>query len=170
MNSLKSGTPSATSPSISARVDVVDVAHDHVEAVVGDGVALGLGVPGIEPLAQRLALPLDREVDDRGRPAERGRARAGLECVLGERPAERQLHVGMDVDPARDDVAAGRVDGLVGGHTGRGEVGPDLRDGLAIDEDVSAVRPVGGDDRAVGDERAHRSLLEALSGRSGGPS
>ena len=31
---------------------VVDVAHDHVEAVVGDGVALGLGVPGVEALAQ----------------------------------------------------------------------------------------------------------------------
>ena len=33
---------------------VVDVAHDHVEAVVGDGVALGLGVPRVEALAQRL--------------------------------------------------------------------------------------------------------------------
>ena len=31
---------------------VVDVAHDHVEAVVDDGVALGLGVPGVETLAQ----------------------------------------------------------------------------------------------------------------------
>ena len=34
---------------------VVDVAHDHVEAVVGDGVALGLGVPGVEALAERCA-------------------------------------------------------------------------------------------------------------------
>ena len=116
---------------------VVDVAHDHVEAVVGDGVALGLGVPRIEALAQRLALPLDREVDDRGRPAERGSARPGLERVLGERAAERQLHVGMDVDPARDDVAAGRVDGLVRGHPARREVGTDLRDRLAVDEEVS---------------------------------
>ena len=33
---------------------VVDVAHDHVEPVVGDGVALGLGVPRVEALAQRL--------------------------------------------------------------------------------------------------------------------
>ena len=93
---------------------VVDVAHDHVEAVVGDGVALGLGVPGVEALAQRLALALDREVDDRGRPAERRCARPGLERVLGEGAAERQLHMGVDVDAARDDVLAGRVDGLVG--------------------------------------------------------
>ena len=149
---------------------VVDVAHDHVEAVVGDGVALGLGVPGVEALAQRLALALDREVDDRGRAAERRGARPGLERVLRERPAERQLHVGVDVDPARDDVAAGRIDRLVGGHPGGGEVRPDLRDRLAIDEDVGDGRAVGGDDRAVGDERAHRSLHEALGGRSGRPS
>ena len=44
---------------------VVDVAHDHVEAVVDDGVALGLRVPGVEALAQALAAPLDGEVDDR---------------------------------------------------------------------------------------------------------
>ena len=35
---------------------VVDVAHDHVEAVVGDGVALGLGHPRVEALAQRRPL------------------------------------------------------------------------------------------------------------------
>ena len=93
---------------------VVDVAHDHVEAVVGDGVALGLGVPGVEAVAQRCPARLDREVDDPGRPAERRGPRPGLEGVLGERPAERQLHVGVDVDPARDDVLAARVDRLVG--------------------------------------------------------
>src|SRR5205814_9060649 len=41
------------------------VAHDHVEAVVDDGVALGLGVPRVETLAKRLATGLDGEVDDR---------------------------------------------------------------------------------------------------------
>jgi hypothetical protein len=34
---------------------VVDVAHDHVEPVVEDGVALGQRVPRVEPLAQALA-------------------------------------------------------------------------------------------------------------------
>ena len=106
--------PSATSWSISARRVVGDVAHDHVEAVVDDGVALGLGVPRVEAGAQALALRLDREVDDARRPAERRRARPRLERVLGERAAERQLHVRVDVDRARDDVPARRVDGLVG--------------------------------------------------------
>ena len=55
----------------------------------------------------------------RRRPAECGGARAGLEGVLGEGAAERQLHVGVDVDRARDHVLAGRVDRLVGGHARR---------------------------------------------------
>ena len=92
---------------------VVDVAHDHVEPVVDDGIALGLGVPRVEAFAKRVAPRLDREIDDRGRPAECRRPRPGLEGVLGQRPAERQLHVGVDVDAARDDVLAGGVDGLV---------------------------------------------------------
>ena len=135
---------------------VVDVAHDHVEAVVGDGVALGLGVPRVEALAQRLALRLDGEVDDRRRAAEGRRARPRLERVLRERPAERQLHVGVDVDPARDHVLAGGVDRLVGGHAAGRQARADLGDRLAVDQDVGGVRAVGGDDRAVGDERAHR--------------
>jgi hypothetical protein len=90
--------PSATSWSISGERVVGDVAHDHVEAVVGDRVALGLGVPRVEALAQALALRLDREVDDRRRPAEAPRARPVSNVSFGERPAERQLHVGVDVD------------------------------------------------------------------------
>ena len=137
---------------------VVDVAHDHVEAVVGDRVALRLGVPGVEALAQRLAARLDGEVDDRGRPAECRGTRAGLEGVLREGPAERQLHVRVDVDPARDHVLAGGVDGLVGGGRRR-EVGADLRDPLAVDQDVGGVGAVGRDDGAVRDQGAHRVLL-----------
>ena len=137
---MKSGTPSATSWSISARRAVVDVAHDHVEAVVGDGVALGLRVPRVEALAQGLALRLDREVDDRRRAAEGRRPGAGLERVLGERPAERQLHVGVDVDRARDDVLAGRIDRLVGRHPGARQVGSDGGDRLAVDQDVGGLR------------------------------
>ena len=148
---------------------VVDVAHDHVEAVVGDGVALGLGVPGVEPLAQRLAARLDGEVDDRRRPAEGRRPGPGLERVLGERPAERQLHVGVDVDGARDDVLARGVDRLVGGHAGGREAGTDRGDRLAVDQDVGGVRAVRGDDGAVRDQRAHRVPPRTTTAwRSGG--
>ena len=127
---------------------VVDVAHDHVEAVVGDGVAFRLCVPGVEPCAQRRALRLDREVDDRGRPAEGGRARPRLEGVLGERPAERQLHVGMGVDAARDDVPAGRVDGLVRGHPSAARsrpiwtmVSPSMRTSAAVEPSAVTIVP-----------------------------
>ncbi len=137
---------------------VVDVAHDHVEAVVGDGIAFGLGVPGVETLAQRGATRLDGEVHDRGRPAEGSGARPALERILGERAPERQLHVGMDVDAARDHVLAGRVDGLVGGHRHR-QVPSDEGDRLAVDQHVGGGRAVGADDGPVGDQRAHRSLL-----------
>jgi len=118
---------------------VVDVAHDHVEAVIGDRVALGLGVPGIEAVTQRLATRLDREIDDGRGAAEGGGAGPRLEGVLRERPAERQLHVRVNVDRAGDHVLAGRVDRLVGGHPGRGQVGADRRDRFAIDEHVGGL-------------------------------
>ena len=137
---------------------VVDVAHDHVEAVVDDGVALGLGVPGVEALAQRLAARLDREVDDRRRPAERRRARPGLERVLGERPAERQLHVGVDVDRAGDHVACPTRRSS----RRRSPRRPSGRAPIAAIVSPStrtsaSYEPDGGDDRAVRDERAHPS-------------
>jgi hypothetical protein len=128
-----------------------------VEAVVGDGVALGLGMPRVEALAKALALRLDREVDDRRRPAEGGGSGPGLERVLGERAAERQLHVGVDVDRTRNDPAAGCVDRLVGGGAGVREIHADLDDRLAVDQDVGRRRAPGRDDRAVRDQRAHRA-------------
>ena len=126
-----------------------------MEAVVGDRVALGLGVPGIEPFAKRLPARLDGEVDDHRGSTERRRPSSRLECVLGERPAERQFHVGVDVDPAGDQVPAGGIDRLIGGQAGRSEIGPDRGDDLVLDEDVGSGRAVGADDDPIGDERPH---------------
>src|SRR5690606_6889344 len=94
---------------------VVHVGDDHVEAVVDGAVALGLGVPGVEALAQGAADALHREVDDGGGAAPGGGPGTGLEGVGGEGAAERQLHVGVRVDAARQDVPAGGVEGVVGG-------------------------------------------------------
>ncbi len=138
---------------------VVDVAHDHVEPVVRDRVALGLLVPRIEAVAEARAARLDGEVDDARRTTEGRGPRPGLECVLREGPAERQLHVGVDVDPARDDVLALRVDRLVGGHA-LPQVQPDLADRLTVDQHVGGVRALGGDDGAVRDQGAHRSSFD----------
>jgi hypothetical protein len=140
---------------------VGDVRHDHVEAVVGAGVALRLGHPRVQPSMQRPALGLHREVDDRRRPAKRGRARSGLEGVLGKRATEGQLHVSVDVDPAGDDVLPGRIDGAL--NTG-GEIAPSKaptngHDLLAVNEHLRLSRAVGVHDGAVADQDAHRSLL-----------
>ena len=83
---------------------VVDAADDLVEAVVDRAVAVGLLVPRGESVVHVLARSLHREVDDRRGAAEGGRDRAGLEGVRGVRAAEGQLHVGVDVDAAGDDV------------------------------------------------------------------
>ena len=142
---------------------VADVADDHVEAVVDAGLAIGLLMPGVEPLAQRAAARLHGEVDDGGGPAEGGGARPGLEGVLGEGAAERQLHVGVHVDRAGDDPLARCVDGAIGR---RLQVGPDQRDRLAVDQHVGPSRGVGVDDRPALDQRAHRLFLSAV-GRFG---
>ena len=139
-----------------------DVAHDHVEAVVDRRLALGLGVPRVEALAQRLALALDGEVDDRRRAAEGRRASPGLERVLGEGPAERQLHVGVHVDRARDDPLAVRVDRPVRGDV---ELLADDGDPLAVHQHVGRVGGIGVDDRPALDQGAHRLLRHRLTRR-----
>ena len=139
---------------------VIDVRHDHVEAVVGDRVAFGLGMPGVEALAQGLAARLHGEVDDRRRPAEGRRSRTGLEGVLREGAAEGQFHMGMHVDRAGNEVFAAGVDGLVGGHPRGGQVAADQRDLLAVDQHVRAGRALGRDHDAVGDQGAHHAPLE----------
>jgi hypothetical protein len=138
---------------------VVHVRHHHVEAVVDGRVPLGLGAPGVEPLAERATLRLRREVEHRRGAAMGGRFRAALEGVLRERAAEGQLHVGVDVDPARDDVFPGRIDRLVGGDPGTRQVGAEQGDRLTVHEDVRGVRAGGRDDESVRDECAHRVLL-----------
>ena len=148
---------------------VGDVAHDHVEAVVGHRVALGLGVPGIEPLAERLPARLDREVDDVVVPP-KAAARVPVSNVsLANVPAERQLHVGVDVDRARDDVAARRIDRLVGAHPAAARSLPMAAIVSPSISTSAAVGALGGDDGAVRDQRAHRDLLRVGSSGSGHP-
>ena len=160
---MKSVTPSSTRRVHLGKRRIGHVRHDHVEAVVDRGLALGLGVPGVEALSQALALRLDREVDDRGRAAERRRAAAGLERVLGEGAPERQLHVGVHVDRAGNDPLARCVEGTVGFDL---ECLADERDALAVDEDVRWRRGVGVDDRPTLDQRAHRFLRLVSTGKT----
>lgn len=138
----------------------VDVREDHVEGVVDGAVAVGLGVPGVEPFAQGLAHALDGEVDDGGRAAPGGGAGAGLEGVGGVRSAERHLHVGVAVDAARDDVLARRVDPPVGAPAlgGVGSVGGERDDTAALDEHVGVDLVGRGDDQATVDDGATHGI------------
>ena len=152
MNSLKEVTPSRTSASISSRSAGVDLAHDHVEAVV-DRRPCPRPSPSTFPSAWRsvCAALLDREVDDRRRAAERRGDRAGLEVVGRRRAAERHVEVRVDVDAAGDHVLARRVDRAVGLDRSRGP----RRSARSsrLDEDVAAVEVGRGDDRAALDQR-----------------
>jgi len=65
-----------------------------------------------------LAFVLDGEVDERGGASESGGDGAGLEVVGAGGAAERHVEMGVDVDAARDDQAAGGVlnaRGVLGG-------------------------------------------------------
>ena len=123
-----------------------------MKAVIDVRLAFGLLVPLVETLAQRLAVALHREVDDRRRPAPGGGRRPGGEVVGREGATEGQLHVGVDVDRARHDVAVFGVDHLVGAG---GEPTSDGGDLLAIDQDIGFGRVARRHHRAVFDQRPH---------------
>ena len=135
---------------------VLHVGDDHVEAVVDARLAGRLLVPGLEPLKRRLALGLDREVDDRRRTAEGGRPGAGLEVVGARRAAEGHVHVGVGVDAARHDQPPRRVDGPVRLDL---QVAADQRDRLVLYEDVGAVVVHRRHDATVTNQQGHRLLL-----------
>ena len=149
---LEAGDALADQPLHLLQRALVDVGHDHVEAVVDRAVALGLGVPGVQALAQGGAHRLDGEVDDRRGAAPRRGPGAGLEVVGRDRAAERHLHVGVAVDAAGDDVLAGGVDDRVGRPALAGAQGDDL---LVLDQHVDRELVGRGDDEPARDERSH---------------
>ena len=132
---------------------VVDVADDHVKAVVDGAVALSLVHPFLVAVHDALTLHLDGEVDEGGGTAVGRGPGSRLEAVRNEGSTERQLEMGMNVDGPRDDVFAGGVD-----HTirpgfpvarARGGDGDDL---VAVDEHVGRHRLGGGYDSASLDD------------------
>ncbi len=124
-----------------------------MEPVVDGAVPLGLAHPGLETLHHPLSLRLHGEVDDGGGPPPGGGPGPGLEGVGGEGASERQLHVGMDVDPSREHELAGGVDGVVG-RPAVAAGGGQPHHLLSFDEDIGCHLVGGGDDGPVGDERA----------------
>ena len=126
----------------------------HVERVVGARLA-GLLVPLLQRVEQALLRRRQAEVDDHRRAAGECRGSSRVEVVGGERAHEGHFHVRVRVDAARHDVAARRVDDVVGGVL---KVGADRDDLVVLHEDVGLGGEIGGDDGAAFDELGHVSV------------
>ena len=110
--------------------------------------------PGIERVAHLGAACLNGEVNDGGRPAHGGGARAGFEVVGGSGAAEGHIKMSVSVDAAGQQHHSGRVDQLVRRHSG--DAGADFVDRFAFDQDIRGERLFRRDHRAVLNQRAHQ--------------
>ena len=115
---------------------LVPVVDGHVEAVVARAFAVGLFVPEIKTVGKRLALVRAGEVDD------------------GGRVAHVEIKVRVRVDEAGEEVAAGNVRHLGAFCLGGGDVA-DLRDLLAVEQDVRAAGAAGRDNKAAPEQFFH---------------
>ena len=125
---------------------VVQVGDDHVEAVVDHRLALGLFHPRFPGVMKRLAAVLNGEIDDRRRPAEGRCSRPAFEIVRRRRAAERHVEMRVNVDAARQDKLARRVDHFVGVCV---DPRSDQRDPLLLDQHVAVVLIDSRDDGAA---------------------
>ena len=136
---------------------VADIRDNGVEAIVDDGVGRDFAEAPVTRQRQRLAPPLQREVDDCGDAPARARDCACKEVVGGLDPQAidgvGQVGVGVDA-PGHDPVAA-RIQDL----TIVGQVGPDFGNPPVADEDVGRLHPVRGYHRASGDQSFAQRLL-----------
>jgi hypothetical protein len=98
-------------------------------------------MPCINSGYHRLALGLHRKIDDRGRPAKRRRPSAGKEIIARLRPAKRQLHMRMRIDPAGNDELAAGVDDFIRLDFDRL---PNRRDRFAFDKNIGYIVVDGG--------------------------
>ena len=149
-------------------VHVVDLAGDvlvpvvdrHVEAVVAPGAPVGLLVPELQAVGERLALVGAGEIDDRGRSAVDGGETAAVKVVDGGRVRDVEVKVRVRVDKAGQKELARHVDGL---RQRVGDAARDADDLLPVDEDIRALRPLAGDDGAALEELSHQDNLPYIS-------
>jgi hypothetical protein len=136
-----------------------------VKAVINGSLALGLGVPAIQALGQGLPLVLHSEVYDRGRPAMRGGNCPGAKIIRRLRSPERQLHVRMRVNAARDNQLPLRLNHPVSLHL---KPRPDHGNDFTLNQHVRPVIIHGRHDPPVTNQRSHRVSYLTSSGKFGG--
>ena len=132
---------------------LVPVVDGHVEAVVAEGPAVCLLMPQVQPVVQGLPLVGAGKVDDRGGAAPEGRPGAGIEVIRRGGVRHIQVKVGVGVDKAGEEEAAGHVHRPVRCL----EVPPDLQDLLAIHQHVHAPLAGPGDHRAALQQSLHKN-------------
>ena len=120
---------------------VAEIGHDHVQAVVDAGLALGLLPPGVERRAHLRAPRLDGEVHNRCGSADGRGSGAGKEVIGGVRAAEGHIEVRVRVDAAGKDKKAGCIDDLFGGTWW--DSCAYFLDGCAVDEEIGLHIRVG---------------------------
>ena len=130
------------------------------EAVVAPGAPVGLLVPELQAVGERLALVGAGEIDDRGRSAVDGGETAAVKVVDGGRVRDVEVKVRMRVDKAGQKELARHVDGL---RQRVGDAARDADDLLPVDEDIRALRPLAGDDGAALEELSHQDNLPYIS-------
>ena len=137
-----------------------DVAHDHVEAVVDRGLALGLGVPCVEALAQRRPLPWTaKSMIVVVPPKAAARVPVSKVSLAKVPPNGSSMWVCTSIAPGITHLPDG-VDRAVGGDV---ELLADEGDRLAVDQHVGWGGGIGVDDRPALDQRAHRFLRHRLN-------
>src|SRR5262245_12763785 len=146
----------------------VPVGDGHVEGVVDAGLGFGPLHPGVVGVVERLLAEGDGEVDDGGDPAAGRRPGAGPPVVAGNRTAEGQLKVDVNVQPAGDDVLAGGVDDAGPAGVGR-QVGSHGGDPLAANGYVRAGGTIRTDDSAPSDDQIDGHVITQEERGTGEP-
>ena len=85
-----------------------------MEGIITDSFVRRLLHPGVESCSQRLALVLNREIDQRRGSPKRGSSRAGFEIVGTMGTAKGHVQVRVHVDSAGQNVLARGVNDLAG--------------------------------------------------------
>ena len=135
-----------------------ELGDGHVEGVVTGALAGGFGLPKVIT-GQSLVIAIGTAHFDvcGGAADERGDA-GGFVGVLGEGGHEGEIDVDVGIDEAREDEFSGSVDNFSAGRNI--QVFADAGDGFVFSVDIGVNAGTDGDDFAISDQQAHRTLLK----------
>ena len=136
----------------------IPVVDGHVEAVIAESPPVGLSMPEVQSVAEGFALVGTGEVDDGGGAAPQGRPAAGVKVIGGGGTGHIQIEMGVSVDKAGEEQAAGDID-----HLGLAaiQLSPHLNDFFAVNTHVGPVHTGAGDHGAAFEQCLHIGNLHS---------